>query len=212
MGSSTRSRGSRNMSGRWAVDCTRTSAYAENGGYIQYIIYIYIYIQRFLESRWIYLWAVTCCLVLLSFFIYREVCASETCKGPCKIASEFQVSRWRAAELQIAQKERKKERKNDLLFLNMLMFSSYSAASFQRAYHISQNRWKGLQNHRKTEVHISRCIIYLIQTSLLRMFVFWDIVAVNFRWTSWGRCGFCWSWPWNKQSKQHMNGTWNTGP
>ena len=108
MGSSTRSRGSRNMSGRWAVDCTRTSAYAENGGYIQYIIYIYI--QRFLESRWIYLWAVTCCLVLLSFFIYREVCASETCKGPCKIASEFQVSRWRAAELQIAQKERKKER------------------------------------------------------------------------------------------------------
>ena len=104
-------------------------------------------------------------------------------------------------------RERKKERKNDLLFLNMLMFSSYSAASFQRAYHISQNRWKGLQNHRKTEVHISRCIIYLIQTSLLRMFVFWDIVAVNFRWTSWGRCGFCWSWPWNKQSKQHMNGT-----
>ena len=34
--------------------------------------------------------------VLFSFFIYRKVCASETCKGPCKIASEFQVSRWRA--------------------------------------------------------------------------------------------------------------------
>ena len=33
--------------------------------------------------------------------------ASDTCKGPCKIASEFQVSRWRAAELQIAQKEEK---------------------------------------------------------------------------------------------------------
>jgi len=50
-----------------------------------------------------------CFFVLFSFFIYRKVCASETCKGPCKIASEFQVSRWRAAELQIAQKEKKKK-------------------------------------------------------------------------------------------------------
>ena len=38
-------------------------------------------------------------------FFYRKVCASETCKGPCKIALEFHVSRWRAAELQIAQKK-----------------------------------------------------------------------------------------------------------
>ena len=41
----------------------------------------------------------------MSIYIPRKVGASETCKGPCKVASEFQVSRWRAAELQIAQKE-----------------------------------------------------------------------------------------------------------
>ena len=47
----------------------------------------------------------TYCYIFLSIFIKCKVCASETCKGPCKIASEFQVSRWQAAELQIAQKE-----------------------------------------------------------------------------------------------------------
>ena len=61
MGSSTRSRGSRNMSGRWAVDCTRTSAYAENGGYIQYIYNIYIYsvflsLDEYIFGQWLAVW------------------------------------------------------------------------------------------------------------------------------------------------------------
>ena len=122
----------------------------------------------------------TCCLVLLSFFIYREVCASETCKGPCKIASEFQVSRWRAAELQIAQKERKKERMTCCFWT--CWFSAAIVLQISRGlFHISQHRLKGKITGKLKFIFLGASYIYMIQTSLLRIFVFWNIGCGKFQ-------------------------------
>ena len=85
---------------------------------------------------------------------------------------------------------RKRERKNDLLFLNMLIFSSYSAANFQRAFSYIPASVEG-QNHGKTEVHISRCIIYIWYKQVYCASSYSGTsVAVNFRWTSLRCCGF----------------------
>jgi hypothetical protein len=61
------------------------------------------------------LYAYNMIYIYIIIFIYHKFCASETCKEACKIASEFQVSRRRAAELQIAKKERNYTSKTNLI-------------------------------------------------------------------------------------------------
>ena len=66
---------------------------------------------------------------IIYIYIHHKLCASETCKEACKIASEFQVSRRRAAELQSAKKERNYTSKTNLIHSSLSMVRTWFIGS-----------------------------------------------------------------------------------